>query len=183
MDDKRTANKYGLIETERLILREWTADDYKAIVDGLNNINVVKYLTTPPYPYTIKDAEEFVNSAGGNTKDKVNFAITLKETGEVIGGCGGKSENGIWGGGIWLREKFHGKGYGTEAYKARTKFILEVCEAEEIKSGYFFDNKGSKNMHEKIGFRLNGDIREDFCKSRNCMVLCYMNSIRKEWLK
>jgi RimJ/RimL family protein N-acetyltransferase len=173
----------GLIETERLVLREWTADDLGAMADGLNNENVAKYLTKPPYPYTMKDAESFFSSLTENTKGKMNFAITLKQTGAVIGGCGYKLSDGVPWGGIWTNEKYHGHGYGTEAYRALIKFIFDTCEADKVESGYFFDNAASKKMHEKIGFRPNGETETHNCVARGCAVQCYIAEIRKDWLK
>ena len=37
-------NKDVIIETERLILRQWNMNDLNDIVEGLNNINVTKWL-------------------------------------------------------------------------------------------------------------------------------------------
>ena len=37
-------NKDVIIETERLILRKWNMNDLNDIVEGLNNINVTKWL-------------------------------------------------------------------------------------------------------------------------------------------
>ncbi len=38
-------NKDVIIETERLILRQWNMNDIDDIVEGLNNINVTKWLS------------------------------------------------------------------------------------------------------------------------------------------
>lgn len=35
-------NKDVIIETERLILRQWNMDDINDVVEGLNNLNVTK---------------------------------------------------------------------------------------------------------------------------------------------
>ena len=47
------------IETERLILREWTMDDASDMVEGLNNFNIAKNLTTP-FPYDNEMTEDFI---------------------------------------------------------------------------------------------------------------------------
>ena len=38
-------NKDVIIETERLILRQWNMNDIDDIVEGLNNTNVTKWLS------------------------------------------------------------------------------------------------------------------------------------------
>ena len=57
MDDKI------IIETERLILRQYRLEDIDDVVEGLNNLNVTKWLAGAPYPYTKKDAENFINKS------------------------------------------------------------------------------------------------------------------------
>ena len=73
-----------IIETERLILRQYRLEDINDIVEGLNNINVTKWLAGAPYPYTEKDAESFITES---INEKLyNFAIVLKSENKVIGG-------------------------------------------------------------------------------------------------
>jgi len=49
------------LETKRLILREWNKKDVNDSVQGLNNLEVSKWLALVPYPYTNKDAEKWIN--------------------------------------------------------------------------------------------------------------------------
>ena len=44
------------IESKRLILRNWEDGDVKDIVDGLNNLEVSKWMAGVPFPYTENDA-------------------------------------------------------------------------------------------------------------------------------
>ncbi len=71
-----------MIETERLILRQWNMNDIGNIVEGLNNINVTKWLAGAPYPYTNEDAKHFVQKTIDN--DLYNFAIILKSENKAI---------------------------------------------------------------------------------------------------
>lgn len=52
-----------LIESKRLILREWEYLDIKDLVEGLNNINVSKWMASIPFPYTENDAKDFIDYA------------------------------------------------------------------------------------------------------------------------
>ena len=105
------------IESDRLILRNWEDCDIEDIVEGLNNINVSKWLAAVPFPYTIKDAEEFIDYA--NSSEDIMLAIVLKENNKVIGGTSIQNinkRNGTATGGIWINEKYHKNAYGTEAF-------------------------------------------------------------------
>ena len=72
------------IETERIILRQWRLEDVDDLVEGLNNLNVTKWLAQVTYPYTEEDAKNFINKSIENKL--YNFAIVLKEENKVIGG-------------------------------------------------------------------------------------------------
>ena len=57
------------LETDRLVLRQPEAADAKPIAKLLGGFDVSKNLRRVPYPYDVKDAEEFlsrVNKAWGN---------------------------------------------------------------------------------------------------------------------
>ncbi len=49
------------LETERLILREWKDEDINDLIEGLNNLNISKWLAFVPYPYTEKDAKNYID--------------------------------------------------------------------------------------------------------------------------
>lgn len=97
-------NKEIIIETDRLVLRQYKLEDVDDIVEGLNNLNVTKWLQGAPYPYTKKDALDFINKSIDNSL--YNFAIILKSENKVIGGTQLTNidwHNGTAGGGIWIR--------------------------------------------------------------------------------
>ena len=75
------------IESKRLILRNWEDGDVEDIVDGLNNIEVAKWMATIPYPYTENDAKQFIEHTKGQDENvKISLAIVLKASNKVIGG-------------------------------------------------------------------------------------------------
>ena len=50
-----------VIEGKRIILRSWEDGDVSDLVEGLNNINVSKWMASVPFPYTKEDAISFIN--------------------------------------------------------------------------------------------------------------------------
>ena len=75
------------IESKRLILRKWKDGDIEDIVEGLNNIEVAKWMAGVPYPYTESDAKQFIQHTKGQDENaKISLAIVLKENNKVIGG-------------------------------------------------------------------------------------------------
>ena len=155
------------IEGKRIYLREWHDDDVNDLVEGLNNINVSKWLASVPFPYTIEEANDFLTYAkesNDNSKGYM-FAIVLKESEKVIGGTEIVRINlkdGTAGGGIWINEKYHGKGYGTEAFKLRVEYAFNGLGLRRIENGFFPGNNSSKKMQEKLGFKEEGIRRKRF---------------------
>ena len=157
------------IETERLILREWTFDDINDQVEGLSNFETAKNLTIP-FPYNAQNSFDYISKHLKNNENSYAFAVELKETNKVIGGASLEFRNGKYSGGIWLNEKFTGKGYGTEVWIARAMFAFDVLRLDELENGYFEFNERSKHLHEKVGYKIIGKTT-NFCPALNSEVV------------
>ena len=76
-----------MIETERLILREYSQDDFDALYEILSDEQTMKHY---PKPYDKKGVQRWIDWSLDNYQ-KYGFglwAMILKETGEFIGDCG-----------------------------------------------------------------------------------------------
>lgn len=174
-----------ILETERLILRDFDYSDIDDVVDGLNNINISKFLAYVPYPYTKEDAKEYIDKTK-NSKDYA-FAIVLKSENKVIGNVTLSNINkthGIAGGGIWINEKYHGHGYGIEAFNKRIDFAFNTLGLRRLENGYFKGNEASKHMQEKLGYKYEGCRRKRFvCRATSKIEDEVINGLLKEeWL-
>jgi len=177
------------IESKRLILRNWEDGDVEDIVEGLNNIEVSKWMASVPYPYTENDARNFIERAKDNDENvKIALAIVLKESNKVIGGTEIRNINkkdGTAGGGIWLNEKYQKNGYGTEAFSARNKYCFDVLGLRRIENGYFPDNEKSRKMQIKLGYKDEGIRRKKFlCLATNEYVdECVTGLLKEEFVE
>lgn len=66
-----------MTESRRLILRDWNQQDIPSLVDGLNDLEVSKWLAMVPYPYTEQDARNFIQHCS-QLSDGYEFAIVRK---------------------------------------------------------------------------------------------------------
>ena len=179
-------NNNLIIETDRLILRQWKIEDADDLVEGLNNINVTKWMSHTPNPYTKKDALEFINKS---INDKLyNFAIVLKENNKVIGGTQLRNIDLVQGtasGGIWINEKYHGHGYGREAWGARIEYAFEVLKLRRLETGFFDGNDKSWKMQKQFGYNLEGTRRKKYkCLSTGKIVDEHVTGLLKEeWIR
>lgn len=174
-----------IIDSKRILLRSWKSEDVGDLTEGLNNINVSKWLAGVPYPYTENHAGYFIEYAKSRDEGSDIFlAIVLKETGKVIGGTDISNINrkdGIAGGGIWINEKYQGNGYGTEAFGAKIKYAFDVLGLRRMENGYFPGNEGSRKMQDKLGYKYEGLRRKRFlCPATNEYVDEYMTGLLKE---
>ena len=179
-------NEDTIIETDRLILRQWKLDDVNDVVEGLNNLNVTKWLAQVPFPYTEEDAKSFINKSIEN--NLYNFAIVLKEENKVIGGTQLTNisyVHGTAGGGIWLNEKYQGQGYGTEAFGARIKYAFEELGLRRLENGYFKENEKSHKMQLKFGYKDEGVKRKRFISlaTGNVEDEYITGLLKEEWIR
>ena len=179
-------NKDIIIETDRLILRQYKIEDTDDIVEGLNNLNVTKWMAGAPYPYTKEDALYFINNS--INKNLYNFAIVLKSENKVIGGTQLTNidlNNGTAGGGIWINEKYQGQGYGSEAFGARIKYAFEVLGLRRLENGYFKENERSHKIQLRFGYKDEGIKRQRFIsKATGKIEDEYITGLlNDEWIK
>lgn len=153
----------SVIGTRRLILRPLRTSDAAAIYPLFNDWDVVRYLAMPPWPYALKDAEDFVRlvTDPANVDAEITFAITLND--KLIGTIGVREkpraelDRDAPSIGYWLGKKYWGQGYMTEALRALIAHVFALSAVDAIHCGAFADNIGSLRVQEKAGFVHAGD--------------------------
>ena len=131
---------------------------------NINNKKIYRNALNIPYPYTLKDAKDWITK---NLKERrrkkpsmINFAIDIN--GEVVGGIGLKKVEGHKAEiGYWLAEKYWGQGIMTQAVKLVTGFGFKKLKLKRIYARAFSFNKASKRVLEKAGYKLEGILRKN----------------------
>jgi RimJ/RimL family protein N-acetyltransferase len=159
----------GSIRTERQLLRPLRAGDAEAIVTLLGNWDVIRWLSSPPWPYTFEDASAFVEARMRQDPDgRVFLAVTLEDA--LIGGVGVRANAAEASGrspilGFWLGQPYWGKGYMTEAARAFIAHLFASTAVDVIHTGAFADNAASLRVQEKLGFVRTGEMML-YCRPR-----------------
>jgi len=144
-----TTSEAGKLETERLILRPLTVNDFEAVHSwGSNPINT-RYMAWGPN--SEEQTREFLKSV----KPGRDFAVVLKESGKVIGSCGiypdNENNNGELG---WILHIDHWKhGYGTELGGELIRYGFEDLKLHRIFAPCAAANYGSYRVMERNGMR------------------------------
>lgn len=142
------------IRTPRLTLRPLRAEDAPAIVDGVGNYDVARWLAVVPYPYGPKDAEVFLS--GPDAMPGRAWAIE-----DAAGMQGIISISGEFG--YWLARPVWGRGYAVEAGAPLIAAYFRQPGAADLRAGYFAGNHRSRRVLEKLGFRADGTARVWAC--------------------
>lgn len=150
-----TAAKHNkVIETERLVLRRLVPDDFEAVRRIHSDPEVMAIYGGA---FTEQGTRDFFQrNFDRYAKDGVSFyAITLKDTGELIG-CGGiimqDTDQGIEPEiGYQVRRDQQGRGYATEMARGCMKYAFETLGHDHIISLIRPDNMPSRRVAEKNG--------------------------------
>ncbi len=142
-----------VLETDRLVLRQPTLADVKAIAHVVGDKRVSINLRRVPYPYTQDDAISFVSTIAG-TIDTV-FLVERERAAVGLVGVSWENEDApelgyCFGADHW------GKGYATEAARAVIDYAFEEFAIDELLSGARVLNPASRHVLEKCGFQWTG---------------------------
>ncbi|MDO5516254.1 MAG: GNAT family N-acetyltransferase [Clostridium sp.] len=167
------------LETDRLILRELTMDDFDDLYEILSDKETMEHY---PNPF---DKDKVRNWISWNIENyKVFgfglFAVVLKENNKMIGDCGitmqnihGKIKPEI---GYHINKKYQRKGYATEAATRCKDFIFESTPFNTIYTYMKYTNIGSYSAAVKNGMKL----IEEFEDPVNTITKVYAIT-REEW--
>ncbi len=169
-----------MFETERLYIRNFKIEDSKSCFEGWGtDRRLGRYILG--YPMKITQMEEFVSSL---VENKNAWVIIEKKSKGCIGYITidiPYIQLGIGEIGYVIGERFQHRGYAYEAIDWILQEYLETRGLYMVEAKYNADNVVSGNLLKKLGFQIDGEIRNrriDFVSGkRNNLVIC---SITKE---
>lgn len=155
-----------ILETPRLILRQFTTADAALIYQLNRNPEVVKYVQEPVLESEAAALKIITDIILPQYKNKLGrWAVHSKSNNEFIGWCGLKFLNES--GEIDLGYRFHpfawGKGYATEAASHVLDYGFKTLQLKEVIGTVAVENTASINVLQKIGMQYITDAIEDDC--------------------
>ena len=146
------------LETERLRLRRFGEDDFAAVHSYAGCEENIIYMPWGPNDEAL--TRSFINTAIAKAEEipcnDYHFAIVLKETGGLIGGCSISPEGDTATLGWCLHRDHWKRGYGTETARALLKFGFEELRLRRITAACDAENTGSCRVMESAGMRREG---------------------------
>jgi ribosomal-protein-alanine N-acetyltransferase len=150
-----------VLETPRLILREFVPEDVEALVKVICDPETMKYY---PVTFGCAGAVEWIarNRRRYQTDGFGLWAMVLKQAGELVGDCGltpqdvnGTSEIEI---GYHVRRDLWGQGLATEAAQACREYGFANPGVERLISLIRPENLQSRRVAEKNGMKVVGEV-------------------------
>lgn len=135
-----------VLQGARLTLRCPQVRDAEDIAEGLNDLEVSRWLTVVPFPYGRDDALWFIGECRAGRER--SWAITRTGEDRVLGMVGGRDSFGYW-----LRRDAWGQGMMTEAARLVLGHLFDQEAPDAIRSEYFLGNARSAALLYRLGFR------------------------------
>jgi len=144
------------IETARLVLRPYGRADLPFIPALIGDWEVARWLSRAPYPYTDKDARDWLGLSRRIRFWRRGLPLVLvrREDGAVMGGVGVSFEDNEVG--YWLGRPFWGNGYATEAVIGVIETSFSRHGLGHLWAGVMQGNARSCRVLEKAGFERKG---------------------------
>ena len=173
------------LETERLVLRELTNDDFAAWYAILSDAETMKHY---PAPFDEEKVRQWIswNLENYQTYGFGLWAVILKKENRFIGDCGmtmqcihGRMLPEI---GYHIKREYQRRGYASEAAQRCMRYAFEEEGLRMLTVYHFPWNDRSRRVIEKCGFRKEGTLRESFVRFDGTLMdeVCY-SLTAEEW--
>jgi RimJ/RimL family protein N-acetyltransferase len=170
----------------RLALREFAPDDWEALYAFTSRPDVSRYQAWGPN--TPEDARAHISracaAAGEEPRTAFTLAVTLTETGQVVGG-----------GDLYIRSQrfrsgeiaylidpaYWGRGFATEVARLLLRFGFAALQLHRIAGTCDPRNVASARVLEKVGMRYEGRMRETLLIRDGWRDSALYSILEQEW--
>lgn len=173
------------IETPRLILRRFHADDAQAMfTNWASDPEVARFMTWPAHSDLTVTRAVLQNWVDGyENKNFYQWAIVLKEYGEPIGSISvvhqyeriGKAEIGYCIGKSWWH-----KGLMSEALQAVMDYLFDEIGMNRIEARHDPNNPHSGGVMKKCGMKYEGTTRQSDWNNQGICDACHYALLAKD---
>ena len=166
-----------VLETERLILRNFQSDDWAALHEMIvqfESSDLAAYdQSWPTSPEEIKKITDWFASG------EIYLVVCLKDSGQFIGFVSlnpeKPSEQRVFNIGYIFNFLYHRKGYAAEACRAVLRHAFQRLQAGEVVSGTAAANLASCHLLEKLGFKKTSEALTSFRKTQDGKAIEFLS--------
>ena len=173
------------LRTERLLLRPFTEADTEAIFALFRSPTVMRYWDAPPW-HERAQAEAFIArcSAMAEEGTGARLAVTRTADSAFLGQCALFRWNPTFrsaGVGYCFDDAVWGQGIATEAVGALIGWAFDTLDLNRVQAEADTRNRGSGRVLEKLGFVLEGTLREDCVVNGEVSDSWVYGLLRRDW--
>ena len=176
-----------MIETERLLLRNWRTADFKPFVQATNTPAVMKWLGGVKQPDELRERLAGAFMAWQEELGFTFWALERRSDGGLIGFCGlkladdeGSPVVGEYEVGWRLREDAWGQGYAKEAAIGSLDYAFDRLGADRVVALTVTGNEPSWGLMERLGMKRRPDLDYEGPDWAETPVIVYLIG-RDEW--
>lgn len=180
---KKTAT---ILEGKLVCLRKFKPSDAEAVYQICKDKQMARWTMGLPADYKLEHATAFIRKARRLARQnrELHFAITLKESGRLIGTMGLKridTTHKCAEIGFVIGRKYQAKGYATEAVGLILEFAFKKLRLYRVYGYCFEPNVASRCVFEKCRFKLEGTIRKAVVKYNKRQNMLHFGLLKDEY--
>jgi ribosomal-protein-alanine N-acetyltransferase len=144
-----------------LTIRKFVADDLASLTDLFSSSEAMRFIG-PRRAMTLAETERWLNQQMVAQESGITrYAVSLKDTDELIGVCGFQEIDSVWDFGYYFRPAFWVQGFATEACSHLLDHADAILGGEDYIVFVAEDNASSHMMMERCGWCKDQKIRKD----------------------
>lgn len=145
------------IESDRLIIRKFKAEDWKDLYEYFSDENVLKFEPYEPFTEEKSKAE-----AISRAENEAFRAVCLKESGKVIGNLYfGKRDFGTYELGYLFNTNYWHRGYASESARSFMDYAFKELKVRRIIAMCDPKNEPSWRLLERLHLRREGHLLQE----------------------
>jgi RimJ/RimL family protein N-acetyltransferase len=174
------------LETERLRLRPFADADADDLFALQSNVHVLRYWDSPPWVDRTSVAR-FLARCQQMAEEGSGARVAIERTCDqaFVGWCTFNSWNPDFRSaslGYCLGQAAWGRGYATEAARALLEWAFDTLDLNRVQAEADTRNVASARVLEKLGFVLEGTLREDCIVNGDVSDSWVYGLLRRDWV-
>lgn len=185
MSSKSMWQPFPILETERLVLRQITVADADDLFAIFSDEQTMEYWSCRPYT-SVSQASMLIESLEETIRQEtgIHWAITLRSENRLIGRCGfneWRKQHRRGEISYIIARNAWGKGTVSEALRVMLDYGFKEMNLHSVEAGVTPGNEGSTRLLERLGFRLEGHLRESYLAEDRFVDSLIYSLLQRDW--
>ncbi|MBT5346907.1 GNAT family N-acetyltransferase [bacterium] len=175
------------LETLKLVLNQFDSSDAEKIATYLNDVDMSKFVSNIPFPYSLENASTFIDSCREQflIKKSITFAIREKSSQILVGSIAiqikARHKRGVLG--FWIAKDYWRRGFATESLEKVLEFAFDDLKLNKLEAVHHTENLASGKLMRKVGMVKEGELKQHYFKNDKFWDVVTMGICRDDYIK